>query len=151
MLQAIQTIPSSKKNYTTKHDFFTVCQSPDLACEVTLQPIEAFDLDAAIIFSDILVVPQIIGLEVQMIKGRGPVFPEPLQYPNDKDLDRINADVDVDSALGFEYFPDFLIALVRFVEQIRLQSLDQDSPRFGWSSASHWFCWWTMDNHGIQH
>lgn len=48
------------------HDFFAVCQTPELACEVTLQPIRRFDLDAAIIFSDILVIPQALGMEVLM-------------------------------------------------------------------------------------
>jgi uroporphyrinogen decarboxylase len=52
-----------------KHDFFTICQNPELACEITLQPIKRFDLDAAIIFSDILVVPQALGMEVLMKPG----------------------------------------------------------------------------------
>lgn len=64
-------------------EFFTVVRTPELATEVTLQPIERFPLDASIIFSDILVVPQALGLECQMIKGRGPVFPEPLKSPED--------------------------------------------------------------------
>lgn len=63
--------------------FFTVCRTPELAAEVTLQPIRRFDLDAAIIFSDILVVPQALGLEVLMVKGEGPRFPAPLEGPDD--------------------------------------------------------------------
>ena len=65
------------------HPFFEVCRTPELACEVTLQPLRRFDLDASIIFSDILVVPQAMGLEVQMVKGRGPVLPGPLRSPSD--------------------------------------------------------------------
>lgn len=66
-----------------KHDFFTVCQTPTLACEVTLQPIKRFDLDASIIFSDILVIPQAMGLTVEMSPGVGPVLPQPLKNPSD--------------------------------------------------------------------
>lgn len=65
------------------HDFFTVCRTPDLACEVTMQPLRRFDLDASIIFSDILVIPQALGMTVEMCPGRGPVFPEPLNGPED--------------------------------------------------------------------
>lgn len=65
------------------HDFFTICQTPELACEITLQPIRRFPLDAAIIFSDILVVPQALGMTVEMRPGVGPVFPSPLIEPSD--------------------------------------------------------------------
>ena len=83
-----------------EHDFFTVCRTPELACEVTVQPLRRFPLDAAIIFSDILVVPQALGLEVQMVKGKGPHFPEPLDGPGD--LDRL-ATPDVAQELGYVY------------------------------------------------
>lgn len=65
------------------HDFFTVCRTPELACEVTMQPLRRFDLDASIIFSDILVIPQALGMVVEMKPGVGPVFPEPLITPSD--------------------------------------------------------------------
>lgn len=65
------------------HDFFTICQTPELACEITLQPIRRYPLDAAIIFSDILVVPQALGMTVEMRPGVGPVFPNPLVEPAD--------------------------------------------------------------------
>ena len=64
------------RSIRAEHDFFTVCRTPKLACEVTLQPLKRFKLDAAIIFSDILVVPQAMGMEVLMVPGKGPVFPK---------------------------------------------------------------------------
>ena len=82
MRQAGRYLPEYRALRATE-EFFTVVRTPELATEITLQPIERFPLDAAIIFSDILVVPQAMGLEVQMIKGRGPVFPEPLSTPDD--------------------------------------------------------------------
>lgn len=53
-----------------ENDFFTICQTPELACEVTMQPLRRFDLDASIIFSDILVIPQAVGLAVEMVPGK---------------------------------------------------------------------------------
>lgn len=70
--------------------FFETCRDPDMVARVTLQPLERFPLDAAIIFSDILVVPQAMGMEVDMVKGVGPHFPEPLRTV--EDLRRIRTD-----------------------------------------------------------
>lgn len=68
MRQAGRYLPEFQK-VRAQHDFFAVCQTPALACQVTLQPIERFDLDASIIFSDILVIPQAMGLKVEMVAG----------------------------------------------------------------------------------
>jgi len=85
-----------------QHGFFAVCRSPSLAREVTVQPIDRFPgLDCSIIFSDILVVLQALGLEVQMREAEGPVLPEPVRTV--ADMARIRADVDVDAALGYVY------------------------------------------------
>lgn len=70
-----------------KYGFFERCQTPELACEITLQPIDIIGVDAAILFSDILVVPQAMGMEVQLIENKGPVLPEPIR--SEKDLERI--------------------------------------------------------------
>ncbi|KAL0074902.1 uroporphyrinogen decarboxylase [Phycomyces blakesleeanus] len=85
------------------HSFFEICRTPELACELTLQPIDRYGslLDASIIFSDILVIPQAMGLEVQMVPGRGPVFPAPLVTP--ADFERMHKHVDVDKELDYVY------------------------------------------------
>ncbi|KAI8509879.1 PREDICTED: uroporphyrinogen decarboxylase-like isoform X2 [Branchiostoma belcheri] len=84
-----------------ENEFFKVCQTPELACEVTLQPIRRFQLDAAIIFSDILVVPQALGMTVEMVPGKGPSFPEPLKVP--EDMSKLDKDVDVNKTLGYVF------------------------------------------------
>jgi uroporphyrinogen decarboxylase len=83
-------------------DFFKVCRTPELACRVTLQPLERFTtLDALIIFSDILVIPQAMGMEVQMVKGKGPVFPDPLRLVTD--INKLNLAPEVNDSLGYVY------------------------------------------------
>lgn len=69
-----------------KRDFFECCRDPEIASTLTLQPIERYEgfIDAAIIFSDILVIPQAMGMEVIMVDGKGPVFPHPLVSPSDE-------------------------------------------------------------------
>ncbi|KAJ3300182.1 hypothetical protein HDV03_002367, partial [Kappamyces sp. JEL0829] len=84
MRQAGRYLPEFKA-VISQHGFFKMCQTPELACQVTLQPIDRYTglLDASIIFSDILVVPQAMGLEVEMLPGKGPSFPAPLKTPED--------------------------------------------------------------------
>lgn len=68
MRQAGRYLPEFQE-VRRKYDFFEICRTPELACDVTLQPLKRFDLDAAIIFSDILVIPQALGMTVEMHAG----------------------------------------------------------------------------------
>ncbi len=83
-----------------KYSFFERCQTPELAATITLQPVDIVGVDAAILFSDILVVPQAMGLEVQMIESKGPVLPEPILTA--ADLSRIQVP-NVDETLGYVF------------------------------------------------
>lgn len=80
-----------------KYDFFTRCKTPELAAEITLQPIERFPLDAAILFSDILVVPQAMGLPFQIKESIGPFLDNPIQKLEDIErLETSNANDNLD-------------------------------------------------------
>ena len=79
-----------------KHDFLTMCKNPELAAEVTIQPVDIIGVDAAIIFSDILVIPEAMGMHLEMHDGRGPVFPSPVRDEQTaKDLKNITPDKDL--------------------------------------------------------
>jgi uroporphyrinogen decarboxylase len=84
MRQAGRYLPDYMK-LKEKYDFFTRIQTPELACEITLQPVEQIGTDAAIIFSDILVIPQAMGLSVLMEEGKGPLLPSVIQSESDVD------------------------------------------------------------------
>lgn len=83
-----------------KYGFFERCQTPELACEITLQPVDIVGVDAAILFSDILVVPQAMGLEVQLKENVGPLLPEPIK--STADLARIRVP-DVQETLHYVF------------------------------------------------
>ncbi len=83
-----------------QYDFFTRCQTPELAAAITLQPVDIVGVDAAILFSDILVVPQAMGLEVQLIESKGPILPDPIKTI--KDLIRVRVP-NVDDTLGYVF------------------------------------------------
>jgi uroporphyrinogen decarboxylase len=84
MRQAGRYLPDYLK-LKAKHDFFTRVQTPELACEITLQPIDQIGVDAAILFSDILVIPQAMGVEVLMEEGKGPLLPKTIKTQYDVD------------------------------------------------------------------
>ncbi len=89
MRQAGRYLPDYLK-LKAKYDFFTRVQTPELATEITLQPIDQVGVDAAIIFCDILVIPQAMGLEVLMEEGKGPSLPKVIQ--SQKDINDLNID-----------------------------------------------------------
>ncbi|OBZ71919.1 Uroporphyrinogen decarboxylase [Grifola frondosa] len=115
------------------HSFFEVCRTPALSMELTLQPIRRYAglIDAAIIFSDILVVPQAMGMEVQM--NPGPYFPDPLVTP--ADVEKLTKHVDVDKELGYVYEA---ITITR-------KALDGQVPLIGFCGAP-----WTLFSYMIE-
>ncbi len=84
MRQAGRYLPEYRATRATAGDFLTLCQTPELACEVTLQPLARYpSLDAAILFSDILTIPDAMGLGLYFSEGEGPKFERPLRSPAD--------------------------------------------------------------------
>ncbi len=87
MRQAGRYLPEYRATRAKAGDFLTLCKTPELACEVTLQPVDIMGVDAAILFSDILVVPEAMGMELKFLEGEGPSFPDPIR--SEKDLNRL--------------------------------------------------------------
>ncbi len=83
MRQAGRYLPEYREVRAKAGDFLTLAGTPELACEVTLQPIRRYPLDAAIIFSDILTVPDAMGLGLYFAEGEGPKFKNPSRTPED--------------------------------------------------------------------
>ena len=86
MRQAGRYLPDFMK-LKAKYDFFTRCQTPELAAEITVMPIDQVGTDAAILFSDILVIPQAMDIAVEMKDGVGPWLPNPVRTA--KDLEKV--------------------------------------------------------------
>lgn len=99
MRQAGRYLPDYMK-LKAKYSFFERCEKPELASEITIQPVEQVGVDAAIIFSDILVVPAAMGMEVQMVEGKGPLLPDPIK--DIRDLSKLHIP-DVQEKLGYVY------------------------------------------------
>ncbi|MGH8307683.1 MAG: uroporphyrinogen decarboxylase family protein, partial [Gammaproteobacteria bacterium] len=78
MRQAGRYLPEYREIRTRAGNFITLMSTPELACEVTLQPVRRFPLDAAILFSDILTIPAAMGLGLHFVEGEGPSFERPV-------------------------------------------------------------------------
>lgn len=83
MRQAGRYLPEYMTVRAQAGDFLSLCKDPEKACEVSLQPVDILGVDAAIMFSDILVVPLEMGMELKFVKGEGPVFSQPIQTLED--------------------------------------------------------------------
>lgn len=133
MRQAGRYLPEYKA-VSAQHSFFEVCRTPALACEVTLQPVRRFDLDAAIIFSDILVVPQALGMQVEMVANEGPCFPQPLETPED-----------IKTALEPTRKAKTELSYVYEAINLTRRTLDGQCPLIGFSGAP-----WTLMSYMIE-
>lgn len=125
MRQAGRYLPEYKQTRQEAGSFMGLAQNPDYACEVTLQPLRRFDLDAAILFSDILTIPDAMGLGLQFVAGEGPQFDHPL-----RDESSINA-LQVPDMDKLRYVFD-AVSLIR-------QELDGKVPLIGFSGSP-----WTL-------
>lgn len=91
MRQAGRILPEYRTVRASVKDFIALVKNPELVCEVTLQPVRRLGVDAAIIFSDILVIPEAMGLPYEMIEARGPIFPHTIQHSDD--IEKLTTDV----------------------------------------------------------
>jgi uroporphyrinogen decarboxylase len=113
------------KEYRTlrkKYSFLEMCKNPEIAAQVTLQPIEKFKLDAAIIFSDILIPLEPMGVEFEFAKGEGPVFHYPVREM--KDIEKLRV-IEPEEELPF---------LVKAIRMVR-KELEGKIPLIGFSGA----------------
>ena len=83
MRQAGRYLPEYRATRAAAGSFLAMAKNPELACEVTLQPLRRFPLDAAILFSDILTVPDAMGLGLYFVEGEGPKFERPVRSEED--------------------------------------------------------------------
>lgn len=122
MRQAGRYLPEYNQTRSRAGSFLSLCKNPDLATEVTLQPLARFPLDAAILFSDILTVPDAMGLGLYFAEGEGPKFERPLR--DEWEIKNLAAP---DPAVHLRYVMDA-------VSQIR-KSLDNSVPLIGFSGS----------------
>ena len=131
MRQAGRYLPDFMK-LKAKYDFFTRCQTPELATEITVMPIEQIGTDAAILFSDILVVLQAMNIEVEMKPEVGPWIPTPIR--SEKELNEV-------------IVPDAEVALSYVIEAVKMtkQALNDQVPLIGFAGSP-----WTLLCYAVQ-
>jgi len=132
MRQAGRYLPEYVRVRERAGDFMSLCRNAELACEVTLQPLRRFDLDAAILFSDILTIPDAMGLGLYFVSGEGPKFERPLRSSRAIGLLKVP---DVDDKLRYVFDA---AALVR-------RELDGKVPLIGFSGSP-----WTVATYMIE-
>lgn len=118
-----------------KYDFFTRCQTPELASEITVQPIRRFHFDAAILFSDILVVPQAMGIPFEMKEGVGPWLENPIRTL--KQVEEIQIP-DVDQKLSYVF--DAI--------SLTLEKLEDEVPLIGFAGSPWTLLCYCVEAHG---
>ncbi|MGB2273253.1 MAG: uroporphyrinogen decarboxylase [Flavicella sp.] len=131
MRQAGRYLPEFQE-IKAKYDFFTRCQTPELAAEITVQPIRRYGMDAAILFSDILVIPQAMNIEVEMKNGIGPWLPNPIRTMEGVEKAIVP---DIDETLGY----------VMDAIKLTKQMLDDEIPLIGFAGSP-----WTILCYCIQ-
>jgi len=132
MRQAGRYLPEYRATREQAGDFMTLCKTPDLACEVTLQPLRRYAFDAAILFSDILTIPDALGLGLHFVTGEGPQFRNTIASP--EDVDKLP---EVDMADALSYVTD-AVALIR-------RELNGSVPLIGFSGSP-----WTLATYMIE-
>ncbi|MBF8270468.1 MAG: uroporphyrinogen decarboxylase, partial [Gammaproteobacteria bacterium] len=132
MRQAGRYLPEYRAVRKRAGDFMTLCKTPELACEVTLQPIDRFPLDAAILFSDILTIPDAMGLGLSMVESKGPKFAKTIR--SKADIDKLTV-------------PDPETELRYVMDAVRLiaRELDGRVPLIGFAGSP-----WTIGTYMIE-
>ncbi|RLA06812.1 MAG: uroporphyrinogen decarboxylase [Gammaproteobacteria bacterium] len=132
MRQAGRYLPEYRQIREKAGSFMSLCTTPELACEVTLQPLKRFDLDAAILFSDILTIPDAMGLGLYFIEGEGPKFKKPIN--SIKDIEKLPI-IDVEDKLKY------VMDAVRLIRG----ELNNKTPLIGFSGSP-----WTLSTYMIE-
>ena len=133
MRQAGRYLPEYMRVREEAGDFLSLCHNPQLAAEVTLQPVDIVGVDAAILFSDILVIPNEMGMDLRFEKGEGPIFDKPIKSIED-----------VEALLGGETAADKLTYVYDTIKIVRKQLAD-DKALIGFTGAP-----WTLATYMIE-